>query len=754
MRTRFLRCVCAIAFLLLFFSPGPRSHAVDASKDNTRPAKTVLILYSFTARDAMDDFSTLQSTLRSDAAGPITFQVEYLESLRFEKPGYEKALADSLAATYRGQKIDLVMTALYPALKFAIDYREQIFPGAPIVFFAVSPKRLEDQKHWTGVTGVTLQGDVKGTVDLALELQPDTKYIALIGGDSAYERYWLAAARQDIQGRKSGPKTINLEGLPPDQLLEKIDELPPHTAALSQTLPKESLQPTLGLYKLLTVIGGKLPTYCLQNYCMGHGVIGGSYADFSEQGVRAAEIGARVLSGQRAEDIPVITGSPALPHVDWRELRRWSIPERALPAGTIVLYKEPRFWRRIRPTLPEAILLMVIGIIVVLIGFEFPRHYLQRRKYRGDLRQEEERFRGVTNALSLLIWMSDAEGRITYVNEAMVNFVGEDSLHYDWRTRIHAEDVVGVSQAIAEATRKQAGVSEQFRLRRADGVYRWVRDVGTPRVDADGSFAGLIGYACDITDQKMAQEALQDVGGRLIEAQEQERSRIARELHDDIGQKLALLSMELELSKRACYTPGGLRESRIEELRQRCSGIATDVQTLSHELHSSRLDYLGLTVALQSFCHEFAQQQNVNVDLRCEEAPESLPKGISLSLFRICQEGLHNSLKHSGADRFSIVLRGRDNGVELEISDTGDGFDVDKARGSRGLGLISMEERAHLMHGSFSIESCPGAGTRILVRVPWARPSDGGAMIAPAKSYSSMPSKTYDGVISRAEVIS
>ena len=174
------------------------------------------------------------------------------------------------------------------------------------------------------------------------------------------------------------------------------------------------------------------------------------------------------------------------------------------------------------------------------------------------------------------------------------------------------------------------------------------------------------------------------------------------------------------MSKRMVLRPGGPIEVRIEEMRQHCSGIAADVQALSHELHSSRLDYLGLTVALKSFCQEFSQQQNVNVDFESEDVPDFLSKDISLSLFRIAQEGLHNSLKYSGVDRFSLHLCGSGDSVQLEISDTGAGFEVDEARGGKGLGLISMKERAHLVNGSFAIESAPGGGTRIMVCVPLA----------------------------------
>jgi PAS domain S-box-containing protein len=397
----------------------------------------------------------------------------------------------------------------------------------------------------------------------------------------------------------------------------------------------------------------------------------------------------------------------------------------------VILNREPGFWQSIRPSIREWILLAILAVaMVVLIGI-FRRYSSQIRRYIAHLREGEERFRLLTDAMPLLIWMSDASGRICQFNQAAVNFIGlksEADIMAGWMAHIHPDDLRGVVREFEYANENQKGVSAEFRLRRADGEYRWVLDMAAPRFNPDGSFAGLIGYASDVTDQKKAQEALRNVGGRMIEAQEKERSRIARELHDDICQKLAILSMELEMSKRMGLRPGGPIEVRIEEMRQHCSAIAADVQALSHELHSSRLDYLGLAVALQSFCQEFSKQQNVKVEFQHEDVPDSLPKDVALSLFRIAQEGLHNSLKYSGVARFSLHLRGTGDTVQLEISDSGSGFEVDQAQMGNGLGLISMQERAHLVNGSFAIDSTPGGGTRIMVCVPVteASPEAGG----------------------------
>ena len=193
-----------------------------------------------------------------------------------------------------------------------------------------------------------------------------------------------------------------------------------------------------------------------------------------------------------------------------------------------------------------------------------------------------------------------------------------------WTAFIHPDDREKVISANAQALKKRERFSKEYRLRRRDGVYRWILDVAAPRINGDGEFAGFIGSASDITDQKLAQEALERVGGKLIEAQEKERSRIARELHDDICQSLTLISLELQQTYQGSNGTDPQTKARMLEIQQHCSEVAGDVQALSHQLHSSKLDYLGLAAALRSFCREYSQQQEVDVEFKDENVPESV----------------------------------------------------------------------------------------------------------------------------------
>jgi PAS domain S-box-containing protein len=336
------------------------------------------------------------------------------------------------------------------------------------------------------------------------------------------------------------------------------------------------------------------------------------------------------------------------------------------------------------------------------------------------LRESEARFRQVIDTTPVLIWMSGLDRRFTYFNTHWLTFTGrplQAELGHGWITGIHAEDRQEFQRTYQDAFLQRLPLRTEFRLRSADGTYRWVLDVGSPMLDEDGLFAGYVGSCLDITDHKIAAHAVATISGRLIAAQEQERSRLARELHDDINQRLALLAIELEQLRLSPPRARTALAQRIDDLQQTTLRISKDVQALSHELHSSTLDFLGLVPAFSSFCREFSQQKKVAVHFTHTDIPPSVPRDVSLCLFRVLQEASHNVVKHSGAQRFDVELRGAAGRVHLTVRDAGKGFESSTAMNTRGLGLVSMRERLHLIGGTLAIRSDRDHGTQVLAEV-------------------------------------
>lgn len=265
--------------------------------------------------------------------------------------------------------------------------------------------------------------------------------------------------------------------------------------------------------------------------------------------------------------------------------------------------------------------------------------------------------------------------------------------------------------------------AEEDRWDRAGGT-TWLRWETRPWQNLDGVPGGILIFSEDITHRKHADEALSGINRKLIEAHEQERTRIARELHDDVVQRLALLSLELEGVQEDVPDAASELRTRIGALGNQTAQIVEDVQLLSHELHSSKLEYLGIVEAVKNFCKEFSERHKVEIDFQSHDLPTGLPAELSLTLFRVLQEALRNAARHSGVKHFEVRLWVSTGEIHLSISDLGAGFDTETAMKNTGLGLTSMQERLRLVHGELSINSRPRSGATIHARIPFDSSSD------------------------------
>jgi signal transduction histidine kinase len=237
------------------------------------------------------------------------------------------------------------------------------------------------------------------------------------------------------------------------------------------------------------------------------------------------------------------------------------------------------------------------------------------------------------------------------------------------------------------------------------------------RVEMPDGFKVLVTLE-DVTRRRQAEEELRNIGGRLINAQEEERKRLARELHDDVSQRLALLSLEINLMRPEILTSQDNLKNTVERLSKKAQELSSDIHRLSYQLHPFKLDHFGLSVSIESLCAELSLHQDLEIKFRQHGFPAVLAEEVTLCVFRIAQESLHNVVKHSGASEADVVLRKTARGVRLSVSDNGGGFDVDEAKKKKRLGLISIGERLRLVNGKVSIRSQPFHGTQIDVFVP------------------------------------
>jgi PAS domain S-box-containing protein len=337
------------------------------------------------------------------------------------------------------------------------------------------------------------------------------------------------------------------------------------------------------------------------------------------------------------------------------------------------------------------------------------------------LRKTEERFRLASRAGKMFAYEWDAATDVVVRSAGSAEILGTEpgvrTTGEEMLARVHPEDLERLKYMIAELRPEKPHLQITHRMLRADGTVIWVERNSRAQFDERGKMLRMIGMVADVTARVRAERELSELGGRLIHAQEEERTRIARELHEDLGQRMALLQINVERFKQDTAELSSKARRELNNIAELTSEISSELHEISHQLHPSRLETLGLVTTLGSFCKEFSLQHNLRVQFVHQDVPEKVPQDISLCLFRVVQEALRNVVKHSRAAEVKVELTRHNQQIDLCISDAGAGFDPAFAKVDGGLGLISMRERLRLVGGHLSIESEVSHGTRIRARI-------------------------------------
>jgi PAS domain S-box-containing protein len=693
----------------------------------SKQVKRILILNEVgTSYPAINIINDGIQTALQNSPYQLEFYSEYLDTVLFPDPAAQQEFRAFYIRKYQNRRPDVIITVGPSALRFMLEVHRRAFPGIPIIFCLPNGTVPGAPKLDSDFTGVEIDMAPAETVEVALRLQPGTKHVAVVGGVSDFDRQGQASVKEHLKAFTDQVDIISMTDLAMPDLLERLRQLPTHTVVLLTSVGQDAAGTRFKSSEVgpMVAAAANAPVFGLFDIYLGHGEVGGCLSSLAEQGKAAGDMVLRVLSGEKPKDISTVKRVTTY-MFDWRALKHWGLDESALPAGSIVLYRQSAAWESYKPYIVGSVSLILVETLLILALV-----WQRSRRIEAELRlatsfekvqESEQRFRLVANKAPVLIWMSGPDKLCNYFNQPWLEFTGrelEAELGNGWSEGIHPEDLKNCLQTYTRAFDLRESFKMQYRLRRYDGEYRWILNIGVPRVNLDRSLAGYIGSCLDVTDHKEAEQALAEMGRRLIEAHEEERTWIARELHDDVNQRIALLAVQL--GHWAQDPPHSRIEitDHIHHVRKDLSELGYDIQALSHRLHSSKLEYLGIATAAKSFCTELSERQKVEIAFRHEGIPHSLPKEISLCLFRVLQEALQNAVKHSGERHFSVELLGTSGEIELTVNDEGVGFDQQHAFNHQGLGLISMRERLKLVGGEFSIKSEPSHGTTIAARVP------------------------------------
>jgi len=563
--------------------------------------RQVLVLYS-ARRDAQvvtvseREFPLiLDQGLQED----LDYYSEYIDRARFPDASYKSAFRDFLRLKYKNKRFDLVIAVQDIALEFARENRAELFRDTPIVFLASSAtKRVPNS------TGIVANVDLRSTLAFITQLQPDVRQIFVVSGTEVGDKEYDNLAREQFRTFEPHLTITYLSGLPTRDLEQRLSALPEHSAIYYLVVNRDGAGDYFHPLEYLDrmAAAANAPIYCWVDSALDHGIVGGSLKSQQAQAEAVARLALRVLHGEAADSIPVISPKLNANQVDWRQLRRWRISEARVPAGTLVRFRELSVWERYRG--------YILGVIALLV------------------------------AQSLLI----------------------------------------TGLLVHRGRRRTA--ETQLRSREAE--------------------------------LRTSYNRIRDLGQRLLHAQEAERSRIARELHDDFAQQLALLAINLEqITDSGSHRDfSALAQAALDRLHS----LARGMRDLSHRLHPAKLQLIGLVPSLASLQRELSRP-DFTIRFSHENVPAPLPHEVTLCVYRIVQEALQNAIRHSAAREVSVSLRRIGNRLALTIADDGVGFDVNAAWG-KGLGLLSMAERLESVDGSVEIQSLPGAGTRVDVTVP------------------------------------
>ena len=347
----------------------------------------------------------------------------------------------------------------------------------------------------------------------------------------------------------------------------------------------------------------------------------------------------------------------------------------------------------------------------------------ERKRARKALHESEQRLRLAVRAGGMYAFDWDAATDVIVRSPECADiFSWMDDPTRDtgrqFAATVHPDDLEAYAAPESVLTPGNSTYQTSYRVLRPDGSVIWLEANGHVFFDAERRIRRIIGMVADVTQRKLMEEALSSVSRRLIAAQEQERTRIARELHDDLSQRMALLQIGVEQLDESISGLSPQIRQQLRDIAKVSTEISSSIHNMSHQLHPYKLDTLGLVASLRGFCNEFSLQHNLQVQFVHHDLPKQIPKDVALCLFRIAQEALRNVVKHSGSAEAKVELSGHVDRIDLCISDSGAGFNPKHAKPEVGLGLISMRERVRLVKGHLSVESEPAQGTQIRVRVP------------------------------------
>lgn len=541
----------ARASLLLCLAPLPAALAQE---------HRVLLLhderYDLPGMRALD--SSLVRTLTAALADTVEIYREMLDRSRFGTTRHQELWRDYLRAKYADTRPDVILALMGPSLDFLLQYGSEVFPGSPVVFVGVDRRDLGDRPLPAHVTGVLLERAFLPTLELALRLHPGTRQVAFVSGASDFDVRLREQARREFNAIEGSLDVTYLSELPMNELLATLESLPPRTVVLYSTLFLDGEGRAFVPHEALTqiVAASRAPVYAFVDQYIGGGIVGGQVYSLLGHGELAANLAVHVLMGTPPSRLPLVETSSLTAMFDWRQLRRWRVPEARLPAGSIVQFKQVTDWQRYRAPILilAAAFLLQSALIVALLVERARRHRAQLA-----LRESEERAEIAGVSLGVGFWMWEPATDQVWLSEQCARLLGRQrspplSLE-QFLCATRPSGRTSATESFERAVRSGQPFNGEWAVTQEDGSVRWLA-ASTRESAAPGPARRITGFLVDVTEEKAAE--------LLVAEQRRELSRLNRVLM--LGELSGTFAHELKQPLMAIrtYAQGGMRFLRRE----------------------------------------------------------------------------------------------------------------------------------------------------------------------------------------------
>ncbi len=717
-------------FMLFFLALVLCASTALAVSTQTKPKKHVLIINSYHQGLSWTDniVKGIESVLRStDGGTSVELYFEYMDTKRYYGERYFRRLYQEYAEKYRKEHFDVVIVADNDAFNFVRSYHKKLFPVTPVVFCGINGYKDSMLTGHNLFTGVVENTDLKSTIEIALRLHPWAKQVVVVNDKTTTGLAMKNELLEILPFFNGRVKFAFLDDFDMGDLQSRIQSVSPNSIILLTVVNRDKTGSFFAYEESLKLIyeASAVPIYSIWDFYLGNGITGGMLTSGFQQGKAAAEIALRILKGEEVSAIPVVRKSPNLYMFDNHELERFRVDRSKLPPESIIANKPDTFYYRYK-----RVILVASGIIVVLsiIIFTLLGHISMRKRYELALKESEEKYRDLYDNAPDMYHSINRDGIIIDCNETEAKMLGYSK-----------EEVIGrpVADFQTEESRK-IYENERITLTSHKALFglerEFVRKDGTAfpatqnvfiEVDDKGGLVRTKTITRDVTEHKRTEaelrrsrEELRNLSAHIESTREEERGKIAREIHDELGQTLSKLKLDLAwLKKRLSPDQDPLAE-KTDTMSNLVDGTIRAVQRISSELRPGVLDFLGLSAAIEWQAREFRDRTGIQCDIDITPDLTVEDRNVATAVFRIFQEMLTNIMRHAQASCVNVVLKQEEDGVTIEVRDNGIGIPEPKISAPSSFGLMGIRERARFLGGNVSIASAPQQGTTVMVHIP------------------------------------